>query len=258
MKDQYDVLVLGSSRAHHHYVPKIIEDSLGVTFYNAGYDGNGIIMMTGIYRMIIQRYQPKLIVYDVETDFDLFENKDDNNRTRYLAGLKPYYSQPGIPDIFKDVSNEEYYKMFSGLCRYNSVSVSLLMDCLTKRPMDNQGYSPLSGKMIEEPIKKKRVETPTTDSLKLQYMHDFIMDVSERGIPLILVASPKYGAVGSLDFEPIKEICDDYQVPFVDFYTDSVFMANKEWFKDREHLNDTGARIYTNKMVHVLRSNLVL
>ena len=39
-----DVLIFGSSRAKHHYVPDIIEDSLSMTCYNTGEDGNGIIV----------------------------------------------------------------------------------------------------------------------------------------------------------------------------------------------------------------------
>lgn len=258
MKDKYDILIMDSSRAHHHYVPQIIEDSLGISCYNAGVDGNGIILMTGIYRMITQRYQPKLIIYDVEQAFDLFEYKADNNCTRYLAAQKPFYNQPGIGQIFKDVSKEEYYKTYSGLCRYNSVSIPLFIDYLSIRPMDAKGYSPLNGRMEKEPEKKERNEIPVIDSLKLHYMQGFIKDVSEKGIPLMIVLSPKYGAVDSHDFEPIKKTCKEYQVPFVDYYANPEFMNHREWFKEPMHLNDTGARIYTSKLVSVLKSKHVL
>ena len=40
-----DVLIFGSSRAKHHYVPDVIEDSLKVSCYNTGEDGNGIILL---------------------------------------------------------------------------------------------------------------------------------------------------------------------------------------------------------------------
>lgn len=254
MKDQYDILIMGSSRAHHHYVPQIIEDSLGMSCYNAGVDGNGIILMTGIYRMITQRYQPKLIIYDIEQAFDLFEYKADNNCTRYLAAQKPFYNQLGIGQIFKDVSKEEYYKTYSGLCRYNSISIPLFIDYLSFRPMDAKGYGPMSGKMEKEPEKKEANENPVIDSLKLQYMSGFIKDVSEKGIPLMIVVSPKYGAVESQSFEPIKKICCTYHVPFVDYYADQVFMTHKEWFKEPMHLNDEGAHIFTNKIISIIRN----
>ena len=39
-----DLLVFGSSRANHHYVPEVFEDSLKLTFYNTGKDGSGIFI----------------------------------------------------------------------------------------------------------------------------------------------------------------------------------------------------------------------
>lgn len=129
-------------RANHHYDPQVIEDSLGLSCYNAGYDGNGIILMYGLYKLITNRYVPKLIIYDVEPLFDFYEYENDNNYTRYLTSLKPYYNQPGIAQIFKDVSREEYYKLYSGLCRYNSNAISLTVDYLKYRPIAANGYSP--------------------------------------------------------------------------------------------------------------------
>ena len=66
-----DILIFGSSRAIHHYNPQIIEDSLGMSCYNCGQDGNGIVLFYGWWQMIKERYQPKMIVYDVNPSFDL-------------------------------------------------------------------------------------------------------------------------------------------------------------------------------------------
>ena len=249
MKDQYDILIMGSSRAHHHYVPQIIEDSLGMSCYNAGYDGNGIILMYGIYQMIVNRYRPKLLIYDVEPAFDLYEYKPDCNCTRYLAAQRPYCNQRCISQIFKDVSIEEYYKSFSGLCRYNSVSLPLLFDYMAIRTMDFKGYAPLTGKMEGEPEKKGQGKSAAIDSLKISYMIKYINDVTEKNIPLLVVVSPKYGVVDSKDFQPIKDICEFYNVPFLDNYTDSEFVIHKELFKEPMHLNDSGANEYTKKMI---------
>lgn len=60
-----DILIFGSSWAIHHYNPVILSDSLGMTCYNCGMDGNGIILNYGRYQMICQRYLPKVIITDV-------------------------------------------------------------------------------------------------------------------------------------------------------------------------------------------------
>lgn len=57
-KTNEDILIFGSSRAIHHYNPQIISDSLGMTCYNCGQNGNGIVLFYGMWQMIKERYQP--------------------------------------------------------------------------------------------------------------------------------------------------------------------------------------------------------
>ncbi len=65
-----DIIILGSSRAAHHYVPKIIEDSLGMSCYNCGEEGNGVILAYGRLKMLTNRYKPKLIMYEITPGYD--------------------------------------------------------------------------------------------------------------------------------------------------------------------------------------------
>ena len=123
-----------------------------------------------------------------------------------------------------------------------------MVDYIISRPMDAKGYSPMRGEMKKEPEKKERAEALTIDSLKLFYMNKFVKDLTERKIPLLVVVSPKYGAENSNELQPIKDICENYDVPFWDYYTDSEFMKHKEWFKEPMHLNDEGAEMFTRRL----------
>ena len=49
-----DIVILGSSRASHHYVPHIITDSLGLTCVNLGEDGQGILYNYPIAHMVMK------------------------------------------------------------------------------------------------------------------------------------------------------------------------------------------------------------
>ena len=49
------VLIFGSSRAIHHYDPRIFKDSLEVDCYNCGQNVMGIVLYYGRYKMITQR-----------------------------------------------------------------------------------------------------------------------------------------------------------------------------------------------------------
>lgn len=242
MEDQYDIIVMGSSRANHHYVPSVIENSTGMTCYNAGLDGNGIILMYGRYKLITNRYNPKVILYDVEPFFDIIEYDYDDHHRRYLADLKPYFFQPGIKEIFKDVGWTEAVKAHSSLFRYNGIYFSYLRNYIKAVPSSDNGYLPLLGSISEEP---KKMESPVQviDSLKLSYIRKIVRDAQSRGIEFVFVTSPKYRA-DSVSIQPVKDIADELGVPFWD-YTDAPEFQKMEYFKDPMHLNDEGAKKFT-------------
>ena len=63
-KTEADILIFGSSRANHHYVPEVFEDSLKMKFYNTGRDANGVFFQSAVLKSVLKRYKPKIIIYD--------------------------------------------------------------------------------------------------------------------------------------------------------------------------------------------------
>lgn len=239
-----DVLIFGSSRAKHHYVPDIIEDSLKVTCYNTGEDGNGIILCYGFLKMITERYSPKLIIYDV-TAFDIYE--DDN--MKYLDLMKPYYHEPGIDSIFWSVNPKTRFMMMSNLYRYNTTCLRVLGNYI--HPMNNypKGYCALHKVMDYEPVVKNPAPG-TVDTLKIHYFEKFIQLTEASGIQLVCMVSPFYKAPSDAGYyEPIKQLCERYKVSFLYYGADSDIAEEKTFFEDRIHMNDVGARYYTSKIV---------
>ena len=257
-KDKYDILIMGSSRAKHHYIPSIISDSLNMSCYNLGQDGNGIILMDGLYKILSQRYHPKIIIYDVEQAFDIHKYKNDDNCTRYLSALRPYFFEKGIDSIFKSVSFKERIKQYSSLMRYNSTLFYNIKNCFLSDLERNNGYSGLIGKYNDEQNSKKQSSPdPEIDSLKISFLQDFLKTCTRDSIKLYIVASPKYGATSTSDFGIVKEYCEQYGAIFVDeFYSDSTYMNTPEWFKEPMHLNTTGAVIFSEQLAHKLKTRI--
>ena len=111
-----DLLVFGSSRAVHHYNTKMLEDSLDMECYNCGEDGQGIILNYGRLLMEKERHQPKIVIYDIQPDYDI----EENDNSTYLKWLKPHYDRKGIGNIVASVDKKESLKLVSHLYRYNS------------------------------------------------------------------------------------------------------------------------------------------
>ena len=239
-----DIIIMGSSRANHHYVSSVLANSLGMSVYNAGVDGNGIVLASGLYAMMSSRYSPKLIIYDVEPAFDINVYSEDDNNTRYIGSLRPYFDNNKVRNIITRVDPVERYKNVSFMFRYNSKIFDLLKDQLVVGEYVEDGFVPLEGTMIKEPAIKSKGEPSATDKLKLEFFEEFVAMLSKSETRLIVIASPKYGAVTSEVFKPVKEICNKYGVEFLDFYYAPVFQK-RDYFKEQMHLNEAGAKYFS-------------
>lgn len=252
LNNYYDIVVMGSSRAHHHYVPEIFNDSMELSCFNIGKNGNGIVLMYGFYKMIIDRYKPSLIVYDVSR-FDIYEMAEDQGNTRYISMLKPYSNKVGVDEIFKSLSWQEWAKNYSSLYRYNSVSFETFRQYFWPTSFCKDGYLKMEGSMEGDP-QDPGTQYGEKDALKLQLFNEFVASTKENEIPLVCVLSPSYNAISSDAYDTIKRVCELNNIPFLDFYASASLSRNKEYFDDRTHMNDRGARAFTNEIVKALDS----
>lgn len=244
-----DVIIMGSSRASHHYVPQIITDSLGLSCFNAGQDGNGIILQYGRWKMISERYTPKVIIYDVNPVFDL----EANDNMAYVDRLKPFCCDENVRNYVADQYPLEQLKLMSKMYRYNYKWLEMASDCLRGRGEANKGYIPLEGlirqEVIDGKIPQERVEV-NYDEVKLKYLEELAAECNEKGTKLVFVASPLFGKHINVEkvFSPVGDLADKYAVPFYNYY-DSDYSQRASLFKDSHHLNNEGAREFTKEII---------
>ena len=246
-----DFLLMGSSRCVRHYNPQIITDSLGLSCYNTGQMGNGIILNYGRLRMIDERKKPKVVIYDIVPDFDIFVG-DDNHR--YLTWLKQHYERNGIADIFESVDPTEKYKMICQLYRYNSRIIELMTDYL--HPISDaraDGFSPLKGELDRTKIKagSENGKKHVVDSIKLDYINKLIDEL--YGCKLYFVVSPRWYGMDSVQFQPIIDVCQERGIPFIDFANNPKYVHQDIYFKNGNHMNERGADEFTKDLIGYLK-----
>ncbi len=254
-KTSEDILIFGSSRASHHYNPQILTDSLGLSAFNCGERGNGIILNYGRLLMIEERYKPKVIIYEVTYSFDLL--KDDNHK--YLGYLKSYYDRPGIKEIFQSVDKTEQWKMKSLLYRYNSNFLSIMADrFLPINSMGTKGFLPLSGELDTLKIRRKGDDNQHVgfDSLKLDYIQKFIDHCKD--VKLIFAVSPSWYGISPDLLRPIYDICKEQDIPLLDFSNDPKYVHNNAYSKDGAHMNARGADEFTRDVVKELKKRGII
>lgn len=250
-----DILIFGSSRAKNHYNAQMISDSLGVSCYNCGASGCGIILAYGRLLMLLERHTPHTIIYEITPDFDYIDKIDNH---RYLAGLKLHYDRSGIDSIIWSVDPTERYKMLSGMYRHNTSSWRNLYYYLHKpsRNPEDKGFFPIDKKLDSLKMSQKRQsshleEKYVYDSLKIQYLNKFIDKTKD--VDLIFVVSPTWSGQDTLVLDTVRQICKNRGIPLWDYSNSSKYKYHQEYFYDGSHLNARGADEFTRDIIQVLR-----
>lgn len=244
----WQVLIMGSSKAHHGYNPQIISDSLQKTVYNAGFDGNGAIMSLGLLNLIDNEKLPQIIIYDIKQEFDIYEYEEDGDKTRYIKLLKPYFGKYHIDSIIGSVSKSELIKLHSGLYKYNGEFLTLLTGYFYDHDIDgNFGHDPMCG-ILDDTITVRTNPPYVVDNLKLGYFKKFIRTAKAKGIKVIAVISPEYNKLVVDEFKPIRDFCNKEGVKLLDYYSAKEFQR-VEFFKDHCHLNEKGSYEFSKRFV---------
>lgn len=243
-----DIIIFGSSKGGSNYNMPLLNDSLRMTCLNCSDVGNGIIQMFGRYKMLTKRYTPRIIIYDVRAQFDLFKN--DN--TKYTMRLKPFYEETDIDTIILSTDKKEQFKMMSSLYRYNFQFLEIIKEYVSHSPFSQRkdNMSRQKMKVIPKPTEPGCAEY---DSLKLYYMEELIKDTQLRGVHLVFVVSPEFFHYSSISYAPLITLCQQYNIPYVDCSADEQFVGHSDLFIDSLHMNYWGATKWSLFIVYYIQ-----
>jgi hypothetical protein len=251
---QAEILVFGSSRASHHYVPDIFEEELHMSFYNTGRDGNFLFYSTAIFKLIINRYKPKIVL------LDLLPNELYYDRTSYdrLASLLPYIKDhPEIKGIIELKSPFEKYKLISSIYPFNSLILNIIngnLELFKYSSPEQKGYVPLKNHLLDTILVERKPFVEPIDKNKLEALLEIIRLCKKYDIQLILISSPIYGIVNHDKMSDlIKQLADANNVIYFNFTNNSAFLSTPKYFQDPLHLNHMGAYYFS----HVIAKEII-
>lgn len=250
-KTQDDILILGSSRASHHYVSTIIADSLGASCYNAGKDKQGLFYCQAVLNAALKRYIPKLVILDLSPNS--FEKKE--LELDELSVLLPYYrDHPEIRSIVNKRSRWEWIKTYSSLYCYNSLPLQIIFNNISNQRDANEryGYVPLDKKenIPVLPADLYEIENQPDENLVASFKN-MITTTKLNKCQLIVVVSPIYFSLpnSTVDLQLAKKICKEENIPYFDYSQSPNYMNNgSALFSDKRHLNDDGAVLFSKDL----------
>ena len=248
-----EMIIFGSSYANHHYHSEVFTKRLHLTLYNAGRDGNDLFYHYAILKAILKRYSPKIAILD----FGYGNFKKEIASYETMSSLLPYYeSHPEIRSIIELRSPYEKYKLFSKIYPYNSDIFTIGIGNLTYnknryRIEDYDGFVPLKevwkGEVDHNPLEVAY----ELDSNKINYYKSFLKDCIKYKIKLYVIVSPRFIQYSHKDTSLIlaENISKSLNVPFFNFYDDKEFLQSPHLFADPTHLNDSGAKVFSKKII---------
>ena len=264
-----DILIIGSSTARHHYIPQKIQDSLGISVYNAGLDGAFFIFQNCVINYLLDNNTaPAYILWEIGDDC-LSGIKTQGLEYQQMDILYPCYSYDYIHKAIDGHDVWQKYRMLSNMYRSNS---NMLHDMLASinvalrgRPqaqyiLDScRGYNPLPNDGYVYPVMKCDSVEEFVDSERVDMLIQTIHKCKDCGVRLIFTSSPRYYDADLLSLKQARElrrIAQEENIPYLDYYHNCDIVSNNTYFKDNDHLNARGAEAYMDVFIPAL--NLVI
>lgn len=255
IKEKPEVLVVGTSRANHHYVPEIIEKKTGLSVYNAGIDGTTSCFTRNALKIIIGNHKPKVIVFDLSYGLNFTTTKDLYGAHNSLSILKQYVQH--FPNEVLNYAKGEKYLQEIYFYKYNSLLSAMLNAYVKKEEkVVKSGYRPLFG--FDNLLEKPQKSNSNTDLYNLE-LYDALIEVidlcKDTDILLIFSTSPSYSFNEYTIPLKFRNMLIEKNISYLNYpivkYED---LADKIYFKDAGHLNNDGATLFTNIFVKDLTS----
>jgi len=251
-----DILIFGASRANHHYVPGIFENRIHMSCYNTGRDGETILYNYAILKCALKRYSPKIAILDFSRE-EFVKTPDNYDR---LSALLPYYKDhPEIRSIVQLRSPYEKYKLLSKIYPYNSLIFSIAIGATklnTSREYikDENGYVPLPEIWDKQPDIDTVFIKNELDSNTIKLFESFIKDCIKSRVKPYIILSPVFIKYIYKDqsVNIALSIAKKYHIPMYNFLNDSTFLNHDSLFADAGHLNNDGAKVFTNKLIDTI------
>ena len=245
-----ELLVLGPSTATHHYIPSVLEDSLRLSARNIGKDGAFLYCQICQLSLILERYIPRLVIWDISDDC-LSHNLDWGDFLE-IRDYWPYPLNDFSKTVLKKMGPAEQFSIHSWLYRYNSKLPEYLFAFVSGRN-SLRGYVPLpANTQYATEVGTTKVEE-NINPLKVELLEKILTLCREKGCQVVIVSSPRLADDGVPQSEQCRKLCEITErlgVPYFNYHQDPRFFGDLSLFRDVDHLNENGAALFTQCIIH--------
>ncbi len=257
-KNNYNTLVVGSSRAFMHLENSLFDSLTGTDSYNIGLAGASTrVSYIALRSYCVNSQVPKTILFEIDYHISHLNTDTVFNFNQYI----PYLENPELYNGFKSIDHRfmyfKYLPVYS-LPYLNTKSLSSALHGWAKKSglyddSFNKGFYKNLNRDKEYNFKVKQF-TGILSEENNHYLDSMILFCKNNHCRLIFTISPAYKDVQrevinkDQIIEQYETIALSNQIPLLNYSDDPAIINDKSYFEDNYHMLYSGARIYTRKI----------
>lgn len=262
--NDYEILIIGSSRAESHFHSGIIADSTGLSVYNIGMTGATMpFAYTSLEAYLEKSKAPKYVILNI--DYHVLMDPVDS--IHHFPRYFPYIGENEA--LYKGISAlDPRFPYFRYLAPYSmpyfgSRYLNVALRGFAGKPgkYDStyvNGWSPTEQALI--PIDSCDYSPYLSEGPEIiwESMHKIDVLCKQKQIQLLVVLSPLYEKQSNaiINETEIKDRISSFQtatdVILLDYSRDTL-CSRPEYFADPAHLNKSGAMVFSRRFAHDFR-----
>jgi len=256
IKDDVDFIIFGSSRANHNINPlRISENS-----FNMGMDGRKVAYSATLIKLL-PKQKKQVILFHIDPENAFSQNYLGND---IQALCSKYNRNKTIKNEIDKLGQSNVIQNFYWSLSYNSYVLGIVKNYFN--PNYNYktyyGYDPIfvnenQRKIFRNILQKDEKEINCQNKLVLNKIYNIYLDelkafCKENNKTLIIFTSPEFNDNCKEDNIKFSQIMKSKELSYFDF-TDFFKNNNSlEFWKDKGHLSNKGAEIFTEKIKKLL------
>jgi len=237
----FDVVILGSSRANNHFVAPLFEEK-GLKTFNYGMSGGHLFEASLLLKLMIERkYTIKNVI--LEADLNLSNEQQSGS---VASKFMPYiHDSKTIEAHFAQQPNfwVNYYIPFYRYIVFEpQIGFREMYETAIGKPtklLDHLGYYPLG----KNPNANMKNDLTNLKPLRNKYYEEIKQICAANKINLIAIMTPMCTNTTGLNyFQKVQQV-----YPEIHNYENAV--EGNQYFSSCGHMNDTGAKKFTKKII---------
>jgi hypothetical protein len=236
----FDVVILGSSRANNHFVSEMFLDK-GLETFNFGMQGSKLFESDLVLKLLLEKNNKiKNLIIDVDVTL-----KSKNNSEATILKFYPYLKSSSVirthfsnlPDF-----NLNYYIPFYRYLKYESkIGFREVFFCSINKKSKEQDYGGYSA--LEENKNLSYEDLLNINPIRNKYYEEIKQICKLNNINLIAVMTPMCENTKGIGY------FDKVQKLYPEIHNYENVVVEDKYFSSCGHMNDAGARLFTARIL---------